>query len=184
MIRIENKVTVKIGEEKSFDVVVSRATPAQLKQLSLLEKDHTDSSEDTSRVEKEISALAIEIAETQSMLETNMELLKLSSKELPFVDRCTLLWENKKKLIPMLAEQKKKRAAVVSPDYTKSYELVENIYKKRFELLIEEGEQKTALAQYAQDKSVSFTEIFMDINKEIEKEEKKKLKASEDGQNK
>lgn len=184
MIKIVHRITVKIGEEKSFEVVVNRATPAEVKQLSLLEKDHANESEDSSRVNKEISELAMQIAETQSMLETNIELLKLSSKELTFADRCKLLWENKITLIPTLAELKRKRMAIAYPDQTKSYALVEDIYKKRFELLVEESEQKTALAKYAQEKSVSFTEIFMDINKEIEKEEKKKLNASEDGQSK
>jgi hypothetical protein len=186
MIDIEHNVTVQIGKvnPKLFEVVVHRATPAQVKQLSLVEKAHTDESENSRSINKEISKLDMQIAEKQSMLETNMELLKLSSKELSFADRCTLLWENKRTLIPELVNLKKERMAIVRPDETRSYELVADIYKKRFELFVEESEQKTALAQYAQEKSVSFTEIFMDINSEIAKEEEKKLKASADGQNK
>lgn len=184
MIKIAHTVTVKIGEDKSFEVVVNRETPAQVKQISLLEKDQADEREESSTIDKQISKLDMQIAETQSMLETNMELLKLSSKELSFADRCKLLWENKKTFIPELAKLKRERMAIVRPDQTKSYTLIEDIYKKRFELLVEDSEQKTALAQYAQEKSVSFTEIFMDINKEIVEEEKKKLKALEDGQNK
>lgn len=184
MIKIAHTVTVKIGEEKSFEVIVYRATPAQVKQLSLLEKDHTNVSEDSSRVNKEISKLDMQIAETQSLLETNMELLRLSHRELSLTDRCTLLWENKRTLIPELAKLKKERMAIVRPDETKSYELIESIYKKRFELFVEPSEQKTALEKYAEEKSVTYAEIFMDINKEIEKEEEKKLKASVDGQNK
>jgi hypothetical protein len=184
MIKIANTVTVKIGEEESFEIVVHRATPVQVKQLSLLEKDHTDESEYSRKINKEISKLDMQITETQSMLETNMELLKLSSKELSFTDRCTLLWENKRTLIPELVKLKKERMAVARPDQTKSYELIESIYKERFKLFVEQSEQKTALEKYAQEKSVSYTEIFMEINKEIDEEEKKKLKALEDGQNK
>lgn len=186
MINIEHNVTVQIGKvnPRFFEVVVHRATPAQVKELSLLEKDHTDESENSRKVNKEISKLDMQIAETQSMLETNMELLRLSHKELSLVDRCTLLWENKRTLIPELAKLKKERMAVARPDETKSYELVESIYKKRFELFVEPSDQKTALEKYAAEKSVTYAEIFLDINKEIEKEEEKKLKASEDGQNK
>lgn len=181
MIEIRHVVTITIGE-KGFELAVLRANSEQLKQLSLLEKNHADCIANGDKIEKEISEISIQMAETQSILETNIELLKLSSKEVSFVDRCTLLWENKTTLIPKLAELKRKRAAITQPDYTKSYDLIETIYKKRFELLIENSEQKTLLAEYAREKSVTYAEIFTEISAEIAKEEKKKLNASGDGQ--
>lgn len=181
MIKIENKVTIKIGEEKSFEVVVSRLTPEQQKQLDLLAKDHTALIETASKVEKEISELSIDIAEKEGFLETNLALLQL--KDISLKDRLTLLWENRT-LIPNLAELKKKRMVLNRPDYLKSYELIETMCKKRFDLAIRDDEQKTALLTYVTNKAVTYSELFEEINKQIKEEEKKKLNASEDGQNK
>lgn len=183
MIKLSNKITVQIGEEKSFKIIVNRPTPENLTQLSLLEDKHASSIDTTSKVEKEISELAIAIAETQGILETNMALLKLSLDEVSFKDRFILLLENKK-LVPKLAELQRKRAVLDRPDYKEAYTFLEDIYKKRFELTVENNEQKAALALYAGQKSVTYGEIFEDINKEIIKEDKKKSNASEDGQNK
>lgn len=182
MIKISNKVIVYIGEEKSFEIIVNRPSAEHLTQLSLLEDKHTSSIDSTSQVEKKISELAIAIAETQGVLETNMALLKLSLDEVSFKDRFVLLWENKK-LVPKLAGLQRDRAALDRPDYKEAYTHLEDIYKKRFELTVESNEQKKALELYAKEKSITYGEIFEEINKEIIKEEKKKSNASEDGQN-
>jgi|GEM_PF-5784171 len=180
MIKITHKVTVKIGE-KSFNLVVNRLNAEQQKKIDLIAKEHTDLIETASALEKEITELTIAIAEKEGSLETNLALLQL--KDISLKERLTLLWENKS-LVPNLAELKKKRMGLNRPDYLKSYGLIEQMCKERFNLAVEDDDQKVALLSYAVNKAVTYQEIFDEINQQIREEEKKKLNASEDGQNK
>lgn len=170
MIKIKNIVEVEIGERK-FTLVVNRLSSAQQKSIELMEKEHTDMIEHAGEVEKNIAELNISIAEMESSLATNSELLKL--KDVSLGDRLSLLWENKKNA-PALADLKRRRMTLSSPSYLKSIELIEGMFKKRFELAVTDDEQKAQLIKYATENEVSYTEIYTEINNKIAEENKKK----------
>lgn len=180
MIKIKHAVTIKIGEQ-AFCIVVNRLNAEQQKKIDLIAKEHTDLIETASTLEKEITALSIDISEKEGSLETNLALLKL--EDISLKDRLTLLWENKN-LVSKLAELKKNRMSLVRPDYLKSYELIEKMCKERFNAAIEENDQKQALLTYMVNQAVTYSEIFDEINQQIKEDDKKKLNASEDGQSK
>lgn len=181
MIKIANTVTVHIGENKSFEIVVKRLSPTQQKKLELISEKHNVEHENAQDFEKKNSEIMFEISEVQGTIDVNTDLLKLPLSEMPLKDRVTLLWENKT-LLTKLFFLKKEQAKLKNPDYLKSFELVEELWKERFELSVEDGEQKEALRAYASQMSVSFSELFTEINAEIKKDEAKKLKALVDGQ--
>lgn len=176
---IKTRFTIQVEiDGKIFTVTVKELNPTEKKKLEIISKENDSMIEEESEKGKKREELSISIDEIQSIIDTNKELLK----EVGIVDKLSLLLENKR-LSTDLARLKKEKMNVDIPNFTKVNEVLEKIYKEKFNLAVE-GEEKESLKCTAEENNVSYSSIWEEIDNEIKEQTKKKSNASEDGQSK
>lgn len=176
---IKTRFDVSVGiDETIFNVTVRELTPSEKKTLENIGAEQKKILTDQSAKEKEIEANKIDLEEAQHSLEVNREMLAL----VPLTEKLKIFIDMKNNGLT-IAKLKKDRLKLERADFTEANAIYERIYKEKFEFSIF-GKDKEALKDAITQNNISYQIIWDEIDKEIEEQKKKKLNASEDGQNK
>ncbi|DAB36616.1 MAG TPA: hypothetical protein CFH80_03945 [Sulfurospirillum cavolei] len=161
-----------------FNVTVRELRPAEKKALEKIGEEQKGLLEEQSAKERKSEENAIALQEAQHALEVTREILTLVELK----DKLALFIEIKK-IGFEIARLKRERLSLERSDFTKANDALERIFKEKFNFIIG-GDNKEALKNTIEECNVSYQSVFAEINAEIEEQTKKKLNASEDGQNK
>lgn len=176
---IETRFNVPITiNEKTFNVIVRELTPAEKKKLDMIADENKVLIEQEDEKNKKMRENEICLEEAQTTLETNKNLLEL----VEFKDKVSLFLENKK-LGFEIAKLKREKLSLERADFTKVGTSLEALLKEKTEFVVE-GDEKDALMHEIVQNNISYQRLWDEIDKEITKQNEKKLNASEDGQSK
>lgn len=176
---IKTRFTVPVNIDGTvFNITIREISSLEKKTLEDIGKEHKKILDEQKTKEKEIEKNKVNLEEAQHSLEVNREMLPL----VPLSEKLGIFIDIKKDGIN-IAKLKKERLNLERADFTQANATLESIYKKKFDLAVEET-GKTELIKAIDNSNISYQTIWEEIDNEIKEQTKKKSNASEDGQNK
>ncbi len=177
MIETRFEIPVNINSTV-FNITIRELRPAEKKALEKIGKEHKTLLAEQSAKERKREENAIALQEAQNALEVSKEMLGL----VDIKEKLALFLEIKK-LGFEIAKLKRERLNLERSDFSQANDALESIYKEKFNF-VALGEQKEALKEILDENNISYQTLWSELDREILEHTKKKLNASEDGQNK
>jgi len=159
MIKTKYDVTIAI-DEREFNVVLSEPKKEDKEALKALSESRFESF-------KMRDALSAKISEKTEEYELNKQLLK----EVGLVDKAKLLWEQKE--LNRELHTLRKELSDLDTQSTSIDEELEEIFKKRFDLIVS-GTDKETLKNMVEIHGVAYRDLFTELGKLVAKAQEKK----------